>query len=162
MAKPRANIWATRTYTELEHRLQAAWANFHGHKHVLTNRHVSVKLRLKIFNAIISPTTVWLASLPLTTSDYKRIETFLRVRGPTPCSKGHFGLQHLLLVPTLGPGFAVIWDPLENWVPIFFNAFPCPWSARKDGMTFCDNFVNTFMAMIFGFVILVNMTDVFP
>ena len=68
----------TRADTELTHRLQAAWAKFHKHKHVLTNRHVSVKLRLKYFDAIISPTVLFgLASLPLTTF-HKRIDVVQR------------------------------------------------------------------------------------
>ena len=55
----------TRTGTELTHCLQAAWAKFHKHKHVLANRHVSVKLRLKYFDANISPTLLFGLAFPL-------------------------------------------------------------------------------------------------
>ena len=69
----------TRADTELTHSLQVAWAKFQKHKHILTNRHVSVKLRLKYFDAIISPTVLFgLASLPLTASHFKRIDVVQR------------------------------------------------------------------------------------
>ena len=40
---------------ECQHRFQAAWFNFHKHQKVLLNRHVPMKLRLKLFDAIVSP-----------------------------------------------------------------------------------------------------------
>ena len=69
----------TRADTELTHRLPLAWAKFHKHQHVLINRHVSVELRLKYVDAIMSPTPLFgLAYLPLTTSHLKRIDVVQR------------------------------------------------------------------------------------
>ena len=51
----------------------------HRDKHALTNRHVSVKLRLKYFDPIMSPTLLFgLASLPLTSSHFKKIDVVQR------------------------------------------------------------------------------------
>lgn len=68
-----------RSETELVHRLQVAWAKFHKHKHVLTNRHVSLKLRLRFFDTVISPAILFgLASLPLVASQLHRINIVQR------------------------------------------------------------------------------------
>ena len=44
-----------RSETEIQHRLQSAWYNFHKHQRTLVNKNVSVKLRLKLFDAAVSP-----------------------------------------------------------------------------------------------------------
>ena len=41
--------------TILAHRLHCAWSKFHMFKHALTNRHVDKKLRLKLFDSVVSP-----------------------------------------------------------------------------------------------------------
>jgi hypothetical protein len=65
--------------TEPAHRLQIAWAKFHRNRHVLTNRHVSLKLRLKYFDAMISPVVSFgLASLPLIASQVQRVNVVQR------------------------------------------------------------------------------------
>ena len=40
---------------ECQHRFQAAWFAFHKHQKVLMNRHVPIKLRLKLFDSVVSP-----------------------------------------------------------------------------------------------------------
>ena len=40
---------------ELDHRMTSALAKFKKHRTTLTNKHVSLKLRLKVFNAIVTP-----------------------------------------------------------------------------------------------------------
>ena len=83
------NIWAAcwllvgylkkRSEVELAHRLQIAWGKFHTHKEILTNIHVSLKLRLKYFDAIISPAALFgLASLPLVASQIQRLNVVQR------------------------------------------------------------------------------------
>ena len=44
---------------ELGHRLQVTWAKVHKHRHVLTNKHVALKLRLKFFDSALSPTVLF-------------------------------------------------------------------------------------------------------
>ena len=53
--------------TELRHRIRVAWYAFQRHRKMLTNKHVSIKLRLKLFNAVVTPTILYgLHRLPLT------------------------------------------------------------------------------------------------
>jgi len=40
---------------EVAHRINAAWGKFNKFRYVLTNRHVSIKGRLQLFNAVITP-----------------------------------------------------------------------------------------------------------
>ena len=52
---------------EFAHRLQVAWNKFRKYKHVLLNKHISLVLRLKLFDAVVSPAMLFgLATLPLT------------------------------------------------------------------------------------------------
>ena len=57
----------SRTEVELIYRIQCAWSKFHQHKLILLNKHVTLRLRLKLFHATVSSTAMFgLASLPLT------------------------------------------------------------------------------------------------
>ena len=49
-----ANFLARRDM-EFAHRLQVAWNKFRKYKHVLLNKHISLVLRLKLFDAVVSP-----------------------------------------------------------------------------------------------------------
>ena len=61
-----ANFLARRDI-EFAHRLQVAWNKFQKYKHVLLNKHISLVLRLKFFDAVVSPAMLFgLATLPLT------------------------------------------------------------------------------------------------
>ena len=68
-----------RAEVELGHRLQVTWAKFHKHGHVLTNKHVALKLRLKFFDSVLSPTVLFgLATLPLSKSQLQRLDVTQR------------------------------------------------------------------------------------
>ena len=55
------------TNAEFDHRLRAVWAKFYKYKHVILNKHVSFKLRLKLFDSVVLPTAIFgPAVLPLT------------------------------------------------------------------------------------------------
>ena len=52
--------------TEVKHRLQAAWYKFHQYRWQLTNPNVSVKLRLKLFDSVVSPCVLFgMGALPI-------------------------------------------------------------------------------------------------
>ena len=56
-----------RAAVEVAHRSQVAWGKFMKHKHVLQNKHIAVRNRLKYFDAVITPTVLFsLHALPLT------------------------------------------------------------------------------------------------
>ena len=60
------NFLARRS-SEFAHRLQVAWSKFRKYKHLLLNKHVSLVLLPKLFNAVVSPAMLFgLAPLPLT------------------------------------------------------------------------------------------------
>ena len=51
---------------EVNHRIQCAWYKFGQHANILCNRAISIHLRLKLFDAIITPTVLFgIAILPL-------------------------------------------------------------------------------------------------
>ena len=45
--------------TELQHRAKKAWAKFGLYKEELTDKGVPLNLRLKLFNSVVSPTTLY-------------------------------------------------------------------------------------------------------
>ena len=45
--------------TEIKHRMKKAWAAFHANKHILCNRSYPLKQRLKVFNAVVTPTAMY-------------------------------------------------------------------------------------------------------
>ena len=48
-----------RAHADVGNRLGLAWAKFRANQHILCNKHVPVKLRLKFFNSTISPTALF-------------------------------------------------------------------------------------------------------
>ena len=63
-----------REKSEVANRIKAAWGAFHKHRRWLTNRHVPVQLRLKLFDAVVTPAALFsLATLPLTSSMISQI-----------------------------------------------------------------------------------------
>lgn len=59
---------------EVDHRIQCAWYKFSQHRHVLCNKNISIKLRLKLFDATVTPTILFgLAILPLSKASLKKI-----------------------------------------------------------------------------------------
>ena len=68
-----------REMTEINHRIQVAWYRFGHHKQVLCNRNIGIHLRLKLFDAVITPTILYgLATLPLSSVSLKKIDVVQR------------------------------------------------------------------------------------
>ena len=60
---------------EIRHRIQCAWMKFGQNARVLTNRKVSIKLRLKLFDAVVSPSLLsGVAALPISGVNMKSID----------------------------------------------------------------------------------------
>ena len=72
---------------ELHHRKTIAWAKFNKHRTILTNKHVSLKLRLKFFNAVVTPAmlfslhTLALTKMQLENINVLQIVGWVRVNG---------------------------------------------------------------------------------
>ena len=59
---------------EVSNRLRAAWGKFAQHHKWLTNQQVSLHLRLKLFDSVVSPTALFAtSSLPLTSAHFSRL-----------------------------------------------------------------------------------------
>ena len=68
------NLWQ-RGHCSFNHRLAAGWFKFHCLQNTLHNRHVSLQLRLKLFQATVSPTVLYsLTTTPLTKSSVSRLD----------------------------------------------------------------------------------------
>ena len=64
-----------RGHIGFQHRVQLAWAKFNHFGHVLANKHIFLKLRLRLFDSIISPTVLFgLLTMPLTQSELTRLD----------------------------------------------------------------------------------------
>ena len=69
----------SRTEVEIMHRIQCAWHKFHQHKLTLLNKHVSLRLRLKLFHATVFPTAMFgLSSLALTQKHLHKLDVVQR------------------------------------------------------------------------------------
>ena len=63
----------------LDHRMACAWAKFRSLSHSLTNKHVNIKLRLKLFNATVTPAATYcLETCPLTRSQLNQLDIVQR------------------------------------------------------------------------------------
>ena len=61
--------------TELQHRTKKAWAKFASYREELTNKDIPVKLRMKLFNGVVTPTMLYgCCSWVLTTSREKKLQ----------------------------------------------------------------------------------------
>ena len=64
-----------RGMVEVRHRIQCAWMKFGQNARALTNRKVSLKLRLKLFDAVVSPSLLFgLVALPISEDNLNRID----------------------------------------------------------------------------------------
>lgn len=71
--------FAFRQITEINHRIQVGWYKFGQHKHVLCNRNIGIHLRLKLFDAVVTPTILYgLVALPLSSTSLQKIEVVQR------------------------------------------------------------------------------------
>ena len=69
----------TRGEVEFAHRLAAAWGKFRKHRATLLNKHVSIKLRLKLFEAVVTPTVLFgLSTLPISKAQLAQLDVVQR------------------------------------------------------------------------------------
>ena len=67
--------FAFRETTEVHHRIKCAWFKFSHHSSTLCNKNICIKLRLKYFDAVITPTILFgLVALPLNQSSLDKLE----------------------------------------------------------------------------------------
>ena len=65
--------------TNVRYRVECVWHKFCKIKTALTDRHVHIKLRLKLFSAVITPCILYsLITTPMLASDYEKIEVVQR------------------------------------------------------------------------------------
>lgn len=70
---------ARRGQVEFANRLACAWGKFHKHRQWLMNKHVSVHRRLKLFQAVVSPTMLFgLTTLPMTKTQVNQLDATQR------------------------------------------------------------------------------------
>ena len=116
----------SRTETNMEYRLQCAWGRFHANAKVLLNPDISMKLRLKMFEAVVTPTAVYgMATEALTMRQRERIEVTRRnmIRRMMGCFKRageswheHGSRQAQRLAATLQT------HPVAEWLPAIDRA----------------------------------------
>ena len=64
---------------DISSHIQAAWATFHKHRQVLTNKHVSIRSRLKLFASTVTPTiTFGLKTCPCNTTQLEQLDVAQR------------------------------------------------------------------------------------
>ena len=64
-----------RTECEVNHRLQLAWAKFHQNRKWLLDHHIPLPLRLRFFDAVVSPTAIFAgAVLPYKKSEFAMLD----------------------------------------------------------------------------------------
>ena len=65
--------------TALEHRLGCGWAQFNGLTPSLTKKHNNIKLRLRLFDAVITPTVMYaLETAPMTQANLDKLDVTQR------------------------------------------------------------------------------------
>ena len=65
-----------RHVVEFNHHVQLAWNKFHRHRCVLVNKHVSIKLRMKFFDAVVTQTILFgLHTLALTGVQLSKLDS---------------------------------------------------------------------------------------
>ena len=63
----------------LSHRMQCAWWKFHQLRTTLENKNIPLKLRLKLFDAVVSPTILYsLSTTPLTSAQVEKMDVTQR------------------------------------------------------------------------------------
>ena len=68
-----------RSATELSARVQSAWSKFHKHRQELTDKHVSVCSRLKLFQSVVTPSALFgLAACSLTSQQVEKLDAVQR------------------------------------------------------------------------------------
>ena len=69
-----SGLLENRAVVEVAHRIQCAWYKFGRHSSILTNRNVSIKLRLKLFDSTVTPSALFgLCALPISQQNMMKI-----------------------------------------------------------------------------------------
>ena len=64
---------------EVQHRIQVAWMKFGQHSKTLCNKNISIKLRMRLFDSVVSPSLLFgLAILPLQASCVEKLNVVQR------------------------------------------------------------------------------------
>ena len=65
--------------TDISSRIQSAWARLHKLRHALTNRHVALSARMRLFSSVITPTLLFgLRTCPCTATQLNQIDVVQR------------------------------------------------------------------------------------
>ena len=105
--------------TILAHRLQCAWSKFHMFKHALTNRHVDKKLRLRLFDSVVTPCALYgLSTTALTANEVERLaaterKMIRRIVGYTELRDGDWADMHRRLNAKIEKAMALF--PARLW-----------------------------------------------
>jgi len=68
-----------RRHIGFQHRVRLAWAKFNHYREALTNKQISIEVRLRLFDAVVTPTILFgLMTMPLTASDLNQLDTIQR------------------------------------------------------------------------------------
>lgn len=68
-----------RSDAEFAHRCQCAWMKFHKHRDVLTDKNISIRSRLKLFDSTITPTLLYrLLQIPLLQHQCSKLDSLQR------------------------------------------------------------------------------------
>ena len=63
----------SRSACNVNYRMECAWGKFHTHKAVLLNKAVSLRLRLKLFDVVVTPTALYGLSTTATTAQQRSL-----------------------------------------------------------------------------------------
>ena len=113
--------------SEFAHRLQVAWNKFHKYKHILLNKHVSLVLRLKLFDAVVSPAMLFgLATLPLTKGCLQKLGVVQKrmLRSIVGWVRIHDDLSWLDIMVQMNHKLAIAKTlfPMEGWEDRLFRS----------------------------------------
>ena len=126
---------------EINNRLSAAWSKFNGHRRWLVDRRISLKLRMRLFEACVKPSALFaLHTLPLKVADVNRLAATERrmkrcivgwVRHvdddwPTTMRRMRFRVSHADRAYPTKPWVESIW--FQQWrFASHLHSSPCAW-----------------------------------
>ena len=91
-----SGVFENRSMIEVAHRIQCGWQKFGRHANTLCNKNVSIKLRLKLFDAAVTPSVLFgLHVLPISKNSMDKIigcqnKMFRKIVGWTWSSEGNW------------------------------------------------------------------------
>ena len=79
LGRKRPGNLAVRTSTEVAARMQSAWAKFHRHRDELTDKQVSLRARLKLFDTVVTPSMLFgFGTCPLSAVQLQQLDVLQR------------------------------------------------------------------------------------